>query len=96
MKTKTTTSDIYFAASLLSLGGKIDNIDRTDPRHMRFTVILEPTTYQFQSSNLPAVEKEDGVSVIEQVENLWDTGRLQVNAVAFKLSFQKMQSLIHS
>lgn len=95
MKTKTTTSDIYFAASLLSLGAQIENVDRTDSRHMKFTITFEPTIYKFKSPDLPELTTS-GPMGIEYYENLWDTGSLFVNAVRFKHAFQKMQSLIHS
>ena len=39
MKNKLITSDIYLAAALLSLGARLDGVDRSDPRHMKFTVV---------------------------------------------------------
>ena len=97
MKTKIITQDIYFVASLLSLGHKIENIDKSEPRHMKFTVAQGTPSYNFASVNLPDV----GAAIVPQVgleyfENLWDEGKLEVNAVAFKHAFQRVQSLIHT
>ena len=37
MDTKETT-DIYFTAAMLALGAKLENVDRSDPRHMVFKI----------------------------------------------------------
>ena len=33
------TKDIYFAAALLAMGAELDNVDRSDPQHVRFKFI---------------------------------------------------------
>lgn len=97
MKTKIRTSDIYFVASLISLGHKIENVDKSDDRHMKFTVGSGPTLYKFESVNLPdAQAKSAELMGIEYYEELWANGQLMVNAVAFKHAFQHVQSVIHS
>lgn len=97
MKTKIVTSDIYLVASLLALGNKIESVDKSDSRHMKFTIVQNGNTYSFSSTSLP-----DGGTVVaatnglDYYENLWNAGQLMINALAFKHSFQHVQSVIHS
>lgn len=95
MKNKITTSDIYFCAALLSLGAKLENTDKSDPRHMQFTVI--PNEYHFQSENLPSKPSGDYLPIdLEYYENEWANGTLCGNLINFKDAIQRMKSVIHS
>jgi|GEM_PF-1634649 len=101
MKNKITTTDIYFCAALLATGSKLDSVDKTDPRHMQFSLSKENITYTFKSENLP--NTEDVVAVggsypmdFEWYENEWGNGTLMINALHFKDAIQRMKSLIHS
>lgn len=95
MKNKITTTDIYFAAALISLGSKLDSVDKSDPRHMQFTIVRQG--YEFQSANLPSPEPlASGQPDLEESEKAWVNSSLLVNAVAFKNAIQQMKSVIHS
>lgn len=99
MKTKTNTSDIYFAAAMLALGAKIDSVDKSDPKHMKFLVVQTQTLYTFESVNIPGTENVVGGSVpldFEYYETQWANGELMVNAVRYKDAIQRMKSIIHS
>lgn len=99
MKSKITTSDIYFVAALITTGAKIDkeNVDRTDPRHIRFTVSSDVPVYTFSSKSIPETASITSVLVgLEYYEDLWDTGKMMVNAVAYKNALQQVKTLIHS
>lgn len=99
MKTKIISSDIYFVAALVATGAKIDKtkIDRSDSRHIKFTVIWPIDTYTFSSTALPTggttVTSTNG---LEYYENLWDSGSMIVNALAYKNALQQVKTLIHS
>lgn len=97
MKTEVTTHDIYFAAALLTLGCIVQSVDRSDPKHIKFTVV-KTSPPEFHSVNLPrpANVTLDDVVGIEQYEQQWFNGKLEVNAVAFKHAFQHIQSILHS
>ena len=88
MKNKLITSDIYLAAALLSLGARLDGVDRSDP-HMKFTVVS--TAPPFESSHL-----QKACLDLEDPENAWANGSLMVNATQFKDAIQRMKSVIHS
>ena len=96
MDTKKTT-DIYFAAALLALGAKLENTDKSDPRHMIFEV-------SFQRPDFKSVTLADAVSAgnttnfpdLDFYENQWANATLSINAVAFKDAIQRMKSVIHS
>lgn len=95
MKNKIETTDIYFCAALLALGSTLDNVDKTDPRHMKFTVARQG--YEFQSENLPSAEPvATHQPDLELLEKQWANGVLLINAVQFKDAIQRMKSVIHS
>ena len=93
MKNKIETTDIYFTAALLALGSKLESVDKSDPRHMKFTVVKNPE-YNFQSENLPAGQA--ATNGLDFYENQWANGVLIINAVQFKDAIQRMKSVIHS
>jgi hypothetical protein len=90
MSTKT-TSDIYFAAALLSMGGKISSVDKSDERHMKFTIAQDHSEFKTLVAN-PAQNPID----FDAMERMWANGTMVVNAVAYKNSIQQMKSVIHS
>lgn len=97
MKTKTQTTDIYLASALIALGNKLEDVDKTDPRHMKFTIIRPVNGYVFTSTSIPGGGTVSMETVgIEYYENLWANGTLTINAVAFKNAIQQMKSVIHS
>ena len=89
MKNKLITSDIYLAAALLSLGARLDDVDKSDTRHMKFTLVS--TAPPFESSHL-----QKACLDLEDPENAWANGSLMVNATNFKDAIQRMKSVIHS
>lgn len=103
MKTKTTTQDIYFAAAMLSLGAKLDDTDKTDSRHMKFSLSIESPNYTFKSENLPLPDTSGSVTVsgvfsvdFDYYEKEWANASLMVNATKFKDALQRMKSVVHS
>lgn len=99
MKTNTKTSDIYFVAAMLSLGSKIESVDKSDPRHMEFFIGLPVSSvYSFESKNLPdgTVVSAGTMTDFDRYERLWANEELIVNAVAYKNALQRMKSIIHS
>ena len=89
MKNELITSDIYLTSALLSLGARLDDVDRSDTRHMKFTVVS--TVPSFESSHL-----QKACLDLEDLENAWANGSLMVNATQFKDAIQRMKSVIHS
>jgi hypothetical protein len=95
MKNKIETTDIYLTAALLALGAKLESTDKSDIRHMRFSVI--PNQAEFISENLPSKPVGDYMPLdLEFYENQWVNGTLMINAIAFKDAIQRMKSAIHS
>lgn len=95
MKNKIVTTDIYFTAALLALGARLDDTNKSDLRHMEFTVI--PNEAHFQSENLPDKPAGSYLPIdLEFYEKQWANGILLVNAVQFKDAIQRMKSVIHS
>ena len=86
------TSDVYFAAALLSLGYVLEKVDRTEPRHMQFHFGVK----QNGDANLG-----DGLKTIRQagfddVKLQWTNKSLVVNAFEFADAIKRMKSTIHS
>ena len=96
MDTKETT-DIYFTSAMLALGAKLENVDRSDPRHMVFTISKEPIP--FRSEPLASAVISGGATTninLEHYEKEWANGVLMINAVQFKDAIQRMKSIIHT
>ena len=96
--TKSTTS-IYFAAALLSLGAKLEKTDRTDPRHMEFyfSSPMRPASMEVSSSgsiNLPF--KQVPTMDLDKLETEWVNKSLNVNAFDYAEAIQRMKSIVHS
>jgi hypothetical protein len=86
------TSALKFAAALLSLGAVLENVDKTDPKHMIFT--FGPKKVE---STLPEnVNKAiDDVS-LDVWEKAWANETLMVNAVHYAEAFDRLKSIVHS
>lgn len=96
MKDKIETTDIYLSAALLALGARLDSVDKTDPRHMKFTIISGIPKF---SSDVLSKAVEDGslpIIDLEYYEREWVNGSLMINAVRFKNAIQQMKSAVHS
>ena len=97
MKTKINSSDIYFVAALLTTGAKIESVDRTDPRHIKFNVTIPEPVMTFTSENLPMGTSLMGtLNGLELYENQWANGVFMVNAISYKNAIQQVKTLIHS
>lgn len=99
MKTKKTT-DVYFASAILALGGKLEDTDKSDPRHMVFELSLNLP--KFQSTVLQSAVENGSLTYsapvmdLDYYENQWANGTLMINAISFKDAIQRMKSVIHS
>ncbi len=101
MTTKSTT-DIYFAAALLSLGAKLEKTDRTDPRHMEFhfsspltpahTLSLDGTGEMAQALSLKSAPALN----LDALETEWVNKSLTINAFEFAEAIKRMKSIVHS
>lgn len=87
MNTKKST-DIYFSAALLALGAKLEDVDKTDPRHMEFTFI---ETELFNSKIL-----SNAVGTLDSAETQWANKTLMVNAFDFAEGLKRLKSVVHS
>lgn len=100
--TKNTTS-IYMTAAFMALGAKLEDIDKTDPRHMIFSLsdgsidpTSETTTYSINDKGQTSVSSAISVNNLEVWERAWANETLQVNAVRFMEAIQRLKSIIHS
>lgn len=83
------TTDVYFAATLLALGWKLDQVDRKDPRHMVFEFVGKP-------SNLGTVQEDIDQQNLDTLETQWANKTLMVNGWEQAEAIKRMKSLIHS
>lgn len=101
-----TTSSIYMTAAFLALGAKLEDIDKTDPKHMVFSLsddsglFSPPITYVTTLSTEPSEYKTTGGSISEHNLDVWEkswaNGTLMVNAVKFMEAIQRLKSIIHA
>ena len=108
IKMKKETSDIYMAAAFLSLGAKLTNIDRENPKHMSFQFETHdpiPPTNQINLSQIPVSPvsgfvntplKMEVVLDLDDLETQWANNKLMVSASAYAESIRRMKSLVHS
>lgn len=83
------TSDVYLAAACLALGYKLEIVDRTDPRHMKFEFAEKDTP-------LSTLHINGVTSGLEYIENQWANRSLVVNGWDFAEAIKRMKSIIHS
>ena len=76
------TSKLYLAAALISLGAKLDLVDRTNPRRMEFVL----------SFSAPFVDEQKWLN--STVES-WDKRELSVNAQDYVDAIQKLKVEVH-
>lgn len=104
------SKDVYFVAALLALGADISNINRTNPKHIEFTVTrnyFDPSQHIVLSENSAHVTVDNEVisyqdlatgypTRLDDEEILWANGSLMVPAVRFKDALQRLKGIIHS
>lgn len=109
MDKKFTTTSIYMTAAFLALGAKLEDIDKTDPKHMVFALTDGSSSpSQITVSDNPVVITPGNTtwtppldSAISEYnlsvwEKSWANGTLMVNAVKFMEAIQRLKSVIHS
>lgn len=84
-----TTTDIYLAAALASLGAKLDKVDKTDPKHMKFT--FSPRPSDFKTGELETISQN-----LSGLEALWANKQLMVNAVEYAEAIKRLKSIVHT
>lgn len=97
--TSKSTSDLYFAASMMSYGVPLESIDRSDPRHMVFTFVASNRMSEPATPDNPSPEpyaSEVDVIDLDIMERDWVNGKLMVNATKNKEAMQRLKSIIHS
>ena len=86
---KISTTDIYFCAALLSIGGVLDTVDRTDPKHMIFSVSLKiPDT-------LPVGQTIDDYNM-SVLEKAWANETLRGNLFRMASAIKRLKSVVHA
>lgn len=76
------TSKMYLAAALMSLGAKKIDIDKTDPKHMKFIL----------SYSLPFSDEDEWFA---EMEEKWNNRTLPVNAQDFVDAIQELKAEVH-
>lgn len=94
MKNIVRTPDIYFAAAMLALGASIEEVDKTDRKHMRFLLVRHG--YEFKSNILKEALQASNMMDFEYYEKEWANKTLLINAIDFKDAIQRMKSIIHA
>jgi hypothetical protein len=84
------TTDVYFAATLLALGYKLELVDRKDPRHMVFEFIGK------KDGNLGKLQEDVSQENLDALETQWANRSLMVNAFDQAEAIKRMKSIIHS
>lgn len=95
MSTKATT-DIYFAAVLLSMGARLEKTDRTDPRHMvfHFSSPTKPLPLAL-TGNHSTIELAPTVD-LDKAETDWVNRTLSINAYELCEAVKRMKSIVHT
>lgn len=84
------TTDVYFAATLLALGYRLEQVDRKDPRHMVFEFVGK------KDGNLGALKEDITQENLDTLETQWANRTLMVNAFDQAEAIKRMKSVIHS
>jgi len=84
------TSTIYLAAAVMALGAEYVRTDKSDARRMvfYFTIPEDKAGLEKYFGNL----KFD----FDSIEAQWTNATLNVNAVRFSESIQRLKSIVHS
>jgi hypothetical protein len=102
MDKKFITTSIYMTAAFLALGAKLEDIDKTDPKHMIFS-LSDGSTEPVVAFKLP--DGNNDTSTITYTiseynlsvwEKSWANGTLMVNAVKYMEAIQRLKSIVHS
>ena len=108
-KFKDTTS-IYMTAAFMALGANLEDIDKTDPKHMIFSLSdgsINPnptpatTTAVASSTDIKGygytlVDAAISEHNLDVWEKAWANGTLMVNAIKYMEAIQRLKSIIHS
>jgi hypothetical protein len=86
-----TTSDIYFAAALSALGAVLDDVDKSDSKHMKFT-FTPRTAESFAAKETAAIATQD----LDFIEKQWVNETLILNAVRYAEALKRLKSVVHS
>lgn len=84
------TTDVYFAATLLALGYRLEQVDRKDPRHMVFQFAGK------KDGNLGTLQEDVTQENLDTLETQWANRTLMVNAFDQAEAIKRMKSIIHS
>ena len=101
MKLKQTTS-LGMAAAFMAKGAILENVDKSDPRHMIFSFSdgsLFHIPGVMSGSNTTLVNAVDIVvndSNLDVWERAWANETLEVNAVKYFAAMTRLKSIIHS
>lgn len=83
------TTDIYFASALSALGAKLENVDKSDTRHMIFE--FSPRTAQLASGALEVPAQD-----LDYLEREWANKTLLLNGVEYAEAIKRLKSVVHS
>ena len=84
------TSDVYLASTYLALGYKLQEVDRKDPRHMKFIFVGK------SDGNLGVIQEATTQENLDNIETQWANRSLMVNAFDQAEAIKRMKSVIHS
>lgn len=84
------TTDVYFAATLLALGFRLEQVDRKDPRHMVFEFGRK------KDGNLGTLQEDVTQENLDELETQWANKKLMVNGWEQAEAIKRMKSIIHS
>jgi hypothetical protein len=90
-----TTTDIYFAAAMLSLGAKLDKVDRTDQRHMVFHLSSPMKDVPPALTGTPGTVTAPALD-LDALELDWANGKVPGNLFDMAEAIKRMKSVVHS